>query len=274
MDDPMPSRPVPPVIETALRAPRPTPATRWRGLIVPGLATVVVTSLLVALGTWQMHRLAWKLDLIATVESRTHLAAITAPSLAEARMRDLGDLDYRPVRLAGRFLPGIEAHVAAMLGEPRGRFSGPGVWVMAPLVRDDDSIVWVNRGFVPGNATSLAVRGAPPPEGPVEIEGLLRRPEPRGAFVPADDAARNVWFVRDPAILAAGFGLDPARVAPFTVDAGVETTPSGGLPQAGETRLAFENNHLGYMLTWYGLAATCVGVFLAWARGRLKPPEA
>lgn len=259
-------------VRSAVESPKaesPAPISgRWRDLVVPGSATAVVTAILVSLGTWQVHRLAWKLDLIATVESRTHLAPIDAPSLEATRGRDMADLDYRPVRLAGRFLPGIEAHVAAMLGEPRGRFGGPGVWVMAPLERPDGSIVWVNRGFVPNGAADVAA-----PSGNVEIEGLLRRPEPRGAFVPADDRARNMWFVRDPAILTAGLGLDPARAAPFTVDAAASSTPPGGLPQAGETRLSFENNHLGYILTWYGLAATCVGVFVVWARGRLRPPR-
>jgi surfeit locus 1 family protein len=30
------------------------------------------------------------------------------------------------------------------------------------------------------------------------------------------------------------------------------------------------NNHLGYAITWYGLAAALVGVFAVWARRRLK----
>ena len=236
-----------------------------RGLILPGVAMVIVTGALASLGTWQVHRLAWKRELIATVESRVHLAPVVAPSLEAARGLDMAGLDFRPVTLRGRFVAGVEAHVHAILGEPRGRFGGPGVWVMAPLERDDGSIVWVNRGFVPVDRVSPAA-----PSGEVEIAGLLRRSEPRGGFAPADDRARNLWFVRDPQVLAAGFGLDGARVAPFTVDAGTDATPPGGLPQAGETRLAFENNHLGYALTWYGLAATCVGVFAAWARGRMR----
>ena len=81
--------------------------------------------------------------------------------------------------------------------------------------------------------------------------------------------SKNLFFVRDPAALSAAFGLDPARTAPFTLDLAARFTPASGLPQAGETRLAFENRHLGYAITWYGLAATCVGVFAAWAwKGR------
>lgn len=243
-------------------------SARLRGLVWPGLATVVVTACLVSLGTWQLQRLAWKQELNATIAARTALAPVEAPPLAADVAT--ADIDFRPVRLVGRFRSGIEAHVFATLGEPRGRFGGPGLWVMAPLERADGSIVWVNRGFVPGDRTSPEARGELVPRGEVTLEGLARRPEPRGSLTPADDAKKNLFFVRDPAALSAAVGLDPARTLPLTVDLAAAFTPAGGLPQAGETRLAFENRHLGYAITWYGLAATCVGVFAAWALRRKK----
>ncbi len=247
-----------------------------RRLLAPALATLVATAILAGLGTWQVRRLAWKTELIATVAARVHGPPIAAPGLAEARATAPEDLDWRRVRLYGRFLPGIEARVHAVLGEPHGRFGGPGVFLMAPLARDDGSIVWINRGFVP-TVLPPDRTVAPPPEGPVEIVGILRRSEPRGAFAPADDPAHRLWFVRDTAALAAAFGLEPTRVAPFSVDAEASATPASGLPQAGETRVAFPNDHLGYALTWYGLAAACLGVFAAFARRSLRstaPPPA
>jgi surfeit locus 1 family protein len=36
------------------------------------------------------------------------------------------------------------------------------------------------------------------------------------------------------------------------------------------TRLELPNRHLEYALTWYGLAATLVGVYLAFAISRLR----
>ena len=43
-----------------------------------------------------------------------------------------------------------------------------------------------------------------------------------------------------------------------------------GLPRGGVTRLDLPNRHLEYALTWYGLALTLIGVFVAFARGRLR----
>lgn len=244
---------------------------------MPGLAAAIVTGLLLLLGTWQVKRLAWKTELNATIAARAHGPAAPAPSLVEARATAPGELDWRPVVIDGRWLAG-EALVHTVLGEARGPAKGPGFWVMAPLERADHSIVWINRGFTPADRRDPAARGEAPREGStgaaissgelVRLEGLMRPPEPRGAFTPADDPAKRLFFVRDPAALSVALALPSERTAPFTIDAAASATPPGGLPQAGETRLVFENRHLGYAVTWYGLAATCVGVFVAWARGR------
>jgi surfeit locus 1 family protein len=240
-----------------------------RGLIVPGIAAVMVTTVLLGLGTWQVRRLAWKTELIATMTARTRAAPIAAPSLAEARAADGEAIDWTPVRLTGRFLADRDITVHAILGEPKGRFGGPGVWVMTPLVRDDGTVVFVNRGFVPREGHDLAGY-APPPTGEVTVTGILRRPEPRSIYAPADDPAHRLWFVRDPTVLAGAADIAEGKAAPYTVDADAHTTPASGLPQAGETRLSYPNDHLGYAITWYGLAATCVGVFAVFARGRLR----
>jgi surfeit locus 1 family protein len=91
-------------------------------------------------------------------------------------------------------------------------------------------------------------------------------PEAPNLFTPSNDPARGEWFVRDPRAIAAAFAL--TRVAPFTIDADATPNP-GGLPAGGETRLNFPNNHLGYALTWFGLAAALAGVFGAFAWQRL-----
>ncbi len=240
-----------------------------RGLILPGIAAAMVVAILVSLGSWQMRRLAWKTELIATMTARTKAVPIAAPSLDEARTADAEALDWTPVRLTGRFVAGSDVTVHAILGEPRGRFGGPGVWVMTPLSRDDGSVVWINRGFAPRRGSELA-RYDPAPTGETTITGILRRPEPRGTHTPADDPAHRLWFVRDPAVLAAAVGLEASKVAPYTIDAGTSLTPASGLPQAGETRLSYPNDHLGYAVTWYGLAIACIGVFVVFARGRLR----
>ncbi len=49
----------------------------------------------------------------------------------------------------------------------------------------------------------------------------------------------------------------------------------GGLPEGGQTRLSIPNNHLQYVITWYGLAGALVAVWIARSirRGRADPQE-
>ena len=97
------------------------------------------------------------------------------------------------------------------------------------------------------------------------LTGLLRAPETRNAFTPLDNPAKGLWYTRDPALIAAHFGLE--RAAPFSIDADPVPLP-GGWPKAGVTPVNIPNSHLSYALTWYGLAATLAAFcgFLVWRR--------
>ena len=77
----------------------------------------------------------------------------------------------------------------------------------------------------------------------------MRASEPRNLFTPADDPQHGVFFTRDVEALARAMGL--GAHAPFLIDADAGPDP---LPQGGETRLTFPNNHLSYAFTWFGLA--------------------
>lgn len=199
---------------------------------------------LVGLAVWQVHRRAGKLDLIARVEARVHAAPIPAPGPeAWAGVTAAAD-EYRRVTVTGRWLENRAALVRAVTE------LGGGSWVIAPLTRDDGTIVLVNRGFVPETERDPA-SWRPHGAGPVTVVGLLRMSEPGGAFLRTNDPAADRWFSRDVAAIAAARGLE--NVAPYFVDA--ERRPDdGGLPVAGLTVIAFPNNHLVYALTWGTLA--------------------
>jgi surfeit locus 1 family protein len=154
-----------------------------------------------------------------------------------------------------------------VLSEPKGRFSGQGYWVLTPLELGSGAIVIVNRGFVPIERKDPSTRREGQIEGPVTVTGFLRMPEVGNWFTPANKPARGAWYRRDPAEIARHFSL--ARAAPFMIDADAAAVP-GGLPQGGETRLVFANTHLGYALTWFGLALALLGVFTVFAGQRLR----
>jgi surfeit locus 1 family protein len=235
-----------------------------RALIAPAVATLLGVAMLVALGNWQIRRLAWKEALIAAVETRSHAPPVEAPAEADWPRLDPADYEYRHVRLTGAFERDKQVLVFRALADPRGRYGGQGYLVLTPLRLADGSVVLVDRGFVPEANKAAADDVA---SGATSVVGLMRASEARNWFTPADDPAKGQWFTRDISAVARADGL--TRVAPFIVDADAGADPDA-LPEGGETILAFPNNHLSYAVTWYALAAALIGVFLAFAASRLR----
>jgi surfeit locus 1 family protein len=236
-------------------------------LLGAGGLTVLV---LLGLGTWQLHRLSWKLDLIASVDARVRAAPVAPPGPAAWPGVSAEADQYRHVALRGVFENGRETFVQAVTE------AGAGFWVLTPLRADAGFTVLVNRGFVPGDRRDPATRPAGQPAGETAVTGLLRVTEPGGAFLRHNDPAADRWYSRDVAAIAAKRGLT-GPVAPYFIDADATPNP-GGLPVGGLTVIAFPNNHLVYAITWYALALMLAGA-LAWAvreerRARRRPGPA
>jgi surfeit locus 1 family protein len=111
-------------------------------LVIAGTLAVLFFVLFVALGTWQVKRRVWKLDLIARVEQRVHAPPAAAPGPAEWPNVTAAADEYRHVAETGMFLDDSQTLVQAVTD------LGAGYWVLTPLRLVDGSIVLVNRGFV------------------------------------------------------------------------------------------------------------------------------
>lgn len=240
---------------------------------VLGVVALLLVALFLGLGTWQVVRLQWKLDLVNRVESRVHAAPVALPPAARWAQVSRESDEYRRVRLAGHYLYEFTAPVQAVSE------LGAGFWLLTPLCTEQGHIVFINRGFIPAASnkpgTYAARRAAANPCAnggeKVEVTGLLRISEPGGGFLRENDPANNRWFSRDVQALAAARGLPKLApngapvVAPFFVDAGKGQDPPGAPERAvgGLTVISFVNNHLVYALTWYALALM-VGVAWWW----------
>lgn len=233
----------------------------WLVLVV-GLAAFAT---LVALGTWQVNRLAGKEGLIATIDERIGSAPLPLAEV-ERIYAATGDVDYRPVELHGTYRNDRESYFLATWKGASGFF------VYTPLELPDGRSILVNRGFVPFDRKDPATRPKGQTGGEVEIVGLARNPlvAKPSWIVPDNDLAKNVFYWKDMAAMAARAGVDPARLVPFFVDAGTAPNP-GGLPAGGVTMVDMPNNHLQYAITWYGLAAALVAVLVVFIRGRVRP---
>jgi surfeit locus 1 family protein len=236
-----------------------------RALLWPGIATALAFALLVSLGSWQMRRLGEKESLIARVETRAHLAPAALPARDQWAALTPENYEFTHARASGRYLEGRDALI--FMKPPEGFGREPGYMVITPFELSSGGAVLVERGFVPASRAEDAA-GRAPPSGEIEISGLLRAPQTRNMFTPADTPERRIWFTRDPGAMAAALGL--AGSAPFTL-ALEEPAAAGpnGFPRRVAAIPEFVNNHLSYAFTWYSLAAALLVVFALYARGRL-----
>ncbi len=231
-----------------------------KSLVAPVLFMLVVGAILVSLGVWQLHRLAWKETLIAEIATRSKAPPQPLPEPAEWNRLAPADYAYRHVEFAGRYDNDKEALVFYGGGPHE---LGPGYLVLTPLRLDSGATVIVNRGFVPAELAAKSARAAGEIEGEAHVTGLMRPPQTRNLFTPADEPDNGIYFTRDPAAIATHFGL--AQTAPFVVDAD-DTRVPGGWPEGGTTEIDIPNNHLSYALTWFGLAVGLLAVFIAYLR--------
>lgn len=198
------------------------------------------------LGTWQVQRLFWKLDLIARVDARIHAEPVDAPLPAQWGEITQAKDEYRRLKVTGKFQNDKETLVQAVTE------LGPGFWVLTPLVTPARGTILINRGYVPSDKRDASARKEGQPEGNVSIVGLMRLTEPGGGFLRSNDPTNDRWYSRDVAAIAAS--RDLKNVAPYFIDA--DSTPNpGGYPVGGLTVVKFRNSHLVYAITWYALAA-------------------
>jgi surfeit locus 1 family protein len=214
------------------------------------LAALVLFSLFVALGTWQVERRTWKLDLIARVQNRVHAPPGAPPVIAQWSRLNAANSEYRHIRVSGTFLNDSETLVQALTE------LGSGFWVLTPLRQTDGTLILVNRGFVPPERRDRAAHGAGEATTEADLSGLLRMSEPGGSFLRSNDPAHDRWYSRDVDVIARARGL--RHVAPYFVDADAAAAPAGMAPVGGLTVINFRNAHLSYAITWYGLALLVV----------------
>ena len=212
----------------------------WVDATILLLAGVMFVSM-IALGNWQMRRLAWKLDLIESVQTRAFGDPVPAPQDAAP--------EYLRVFATGTFAHDQSLRIKAVTE------IGPGYWIMTPLVTDG-MILWINRGFVPNTLEQGAWER---PQGQQRVTGLVRLDQPGGTLLERNQPDTGRWVSADLS------EMSRAQTAYF-----IDSEATGAdWPRGGLTRLTFRNTHLVYALTWYAMAALFFVAMGYVIRGRL-----
>jgi surfeit locus 1 family protein len=217
----------------------------------PLLLVVPAFLLLCALGVWQVQRLSWKTDLLARITAAESAEPQPFPdSIGDARA-----LEYRRLVARGKFDHAREAFYGAIV---RGRDGG--TFVVTPLIRDSGPPILVLRGWV-----REGTRDFPRPDGEVAVTGFAFAGSSGNWFTPDPDLSARRFYAFDIPRISRTVGL--AEVAPLGL---VALGPRDAVPMPEQALPRPANPHLGYAITWFGLALALLAFFAVWARSLLR----
>jgi surfeit locus 1 family protein len=215
------------------------------------LGALLLATLFASLGAWQLSRAAEKRAYLGGFDSGQAAAPVAAPGPG-------GDPDawrYRRIVASGRY-----DHAHQVLLDARLRDGRAGYEVLTPLLRDDRAVL-VNRGWVPAEPDRARLPPVAVGGEARTVEGLLDRlPVAALATGAGEEAQTQTWPRRmlfpTAARIEAALGypvedyqllLDPDQPDGFDRD----WRPAVMTPQ----------QHLGYAVQWFALAATVVVIY-------------
>ncbi|MFT3996212.1 MAG: SURF1 family protein [Asticcacaulis sp.] len=206
------------------------------------IATGIALIILLWLGTWQVQRLQWKQGRLAEMARTRALPPVSAESL----LGQGTDVSWRAVTLTrGRIYP---AQLVYMHGVADGV---AGYHVLSHCAAGKDDVL-VELGFGPEKRpVTEAILSGP-------LNGRLRPFEKPNGFVPPNAPDRADWYSRDPQALSQVWHT--RLRADYFIQ--LQSSPLTGLKTV-DVAANLPNRHLEYALTWYGLAAALIGVYIA-----------
>lgn len=217
-----------------------------RRVTFPILLGLVGCAILIWLGVWQTQRLAWKEAMLARIEARIYDAPQPVPVAPDAA-RD----EYQPVQVQGDIRAGEVLVLKGVTGQ------SPKYRLIVPLQVDDRRIM-ADLGAIP-EVDKDAARA----QGPVTITGNLHWPDELSNWTPAP--TDGIWYARDVPAMAEALQTEPVLIVARSHD-----RPDLNADPIPVSTANIPNDHLGYAITWFGLAAVWALMSLILIRRTLR----
>lgn len=227
------------------------------------ITAVIGVGILLSLGSWQVQRLHWKNEMIATLErDYADMESNRSRFISNERLDELAQ-ETQPMaigKLRGHFL-----RDGAILLGPKPDDGRIGYHLLMPVELENKHTLIVNLGWVDGLwKDNLPDRLVVFPQETVTITGVLRKPD-WNRFTSKNSPASDMWFRADIAEIAADKELD--NTYPFLMYASAVQPPLHDVKPLEEHWLP-RNKHLQYAIFWYAMAATLIAVYAFYWRSR------
>ena len=197
-----------------------------------------IISVLIGLGSWQLYRLSWKLDLIAEIENSLKNNPI---ELSKADKKN-----YLRIKTSG--LVDFDKQIYLYNLNDSGN---PGFEVVNPIIVNNENYL-INRGWIPFDKKNQ-------PEINLfdenNIIGTLKLQSKANSFKPENNIEKNYWFTLDRNDIFSYTGKNFSKYI-------IYTSGDYKIPKPKVITANVSNNHKKYAITWFSMAISILLLYL------------
>ena len=210
------------------------------------LFVIIFVTIFCALGTWQLYRLQWKLELISEITFGLDSSPIEYSNSIEK--------NYQRVSANGKFNFDKQIYLYSLNDNGK-----PGYDVITPFRTNKNENVLVNRGWIKKEFKNNPIINKNI-EDEQKIIGLLRKIYKPNIFKPDNDLKNNIWFSINLEDLKVTSGERFNEFVIFLEDNQAKT------PIPRKISIDVPNNHLKYAITWYAISISIIFYYLYFRR--------
>lgn len=220
---------------------------------IPSLVTLLVFTLLINLGLWQLRRGEAKQMMVERQQIRSEMAVRDLEDLNDMELQtDLNDL---PLQASGHYL-----NDHTFLLDNRTHRGEPGYQVITAFLTNG-TILLVNRGWVAQGPNRAVKPILPQPKEEMTIQGRIHVPNPNIFVLKEDNYEQVRWpFLIQKLDIEKSAALFTHPLVPFILR--LDPEPDSFFIREWNTQFMGPEKHYGYALQWFSLALALLVIYL------------
>jgi len=193
-----------------------------------------------SLGTWQVYRLQWKLDLINEINNGLNSEPVF--------YSETNVINYQKVRFNGIFDFKKQIYLYSLNSN-----GAPGYDIITPIKTNSNAILLVNRGWINKDVKdNKSINNI----NLNSFEGILKKINKPNPFKPENDIKNNIWYSLKLEDLESFTGYKLNNFVLYLQN------NQNNLIKNKIVSPDLPNNHLKYAITWYSVALSILLYFL------------
>jgi surfeit locus 1 family protein len=193
---------------------------------------------LFSLGSWQLYRLNWKLDLINQIEQSLKSSPI--------ELSNIDKKNYLRIKTSGKI--DFEKQIYLYNLNESGK---PGFEVINPILINNENYL-INRGWIPFDKKDRSEINYINQN---DIIGTLKTQSKANSFKPQNDIQKNYWFTLDREDIFEYTGKEFSKYI-------IYLNGDYKLPKPKVITAKISNNHKKYAITWFSMAISILLIYL------------